>query len=148
MRLTAFAAALIFQYVSVDYFSDTLIIDSAKPKPLQYVRENTRQAKYSLTKWKNIRGDMTPDMDDFRCSKGAFESASRTSTAEAKAGSKFGMKLGMKLAIGLTFQHPGPVIVYMSKASSTVQAYEGDGGWFRVFEENVCNPSGDFGKDA
>ncbi|KAJ4338550.1 hypothetical protein N0V87_003879 [Didymella glomerata] len=144
MKLTALVAACIIQYASAHYFFDTLIIDGAETKPLQYVRENTRQAKYNPTKWKNIRDDMTPDMEDFRCNKGAFESASRTSTAEVKAGAK----LGMKLAVGATMQHPGPALVYMSKAPTTAQAYEGDGDWFKIFEESTCKPSGDFGRDA
>ncbi|KAF9697059.1 hypothetical protein EKO04_004592 [Ascochyta lentis] len=144
MKLTALAAAFIIQYASAHYFFDTLIVDGTESKPLEYVRENTRAAKYNPTKWKNIRDDMTPDMTDFRCNKGAFESASHTSTAEIKAGSK----LAMKLAVGATFQHPGPAIVYMSKAPSTAQTYEGDGDWFKIFEGSICNPSGDFGKDA
>lgn len=144
MKLTALVAACIIQYASAHYFFDTLIIDGVETKSLQYVRENTRQAKYNPTKWKNIRDDMTPDMNDFRCNKGAFESASRTETAEVKAGAK----LGMKLAVGATMQHPGPALVYMSKAPTTAQAYEGDGDWFKIFEESTCNPSGDFGKDA
>ena len=144
MKLTALAAAFIIQYASAHYFFDTLIVDGAESKPLQYIRENTRQAKYNPTKWKNTRDDMTPDMTDFRCNKGTFQSASRTSTAEVKAGSK----LAMKLAVGATMQHPGPAMVYMSKAPGTAQAYEGDGDWFKIFEESVCNPSGDFLKDA
>lgn len=144
MKLTTLVAACIIRYASAHYFFDTLIIDGTETKPLHYVRENTRQAKYNPTKWKNTRDDMTPDMDDFRCNKGAFESASRTSTAEVKAGAK----LGMKLAVGATMQHPGPALVYMSKAPTTAQDYEGDGDWFKIFEEGTCNPSGDFGKDA
>lgn len=144
MKLTALVAACIIQYASAHYFFDTLIIDGTESKPLQYVRENTRQAKYNPTKWKNTRDDMTPDMDDFRCNKGAFQSAAKTSTAEVKAGAK----LGMKLAVGATFQHPGPALVYMSKAPSSASTYEGDGEWFKVFEEGICNQSGEMGKDA
>jgi hypothetical protein len=81
-------------------------------------------------------------MEDFRCN--AFKSAPRNSTAEVKAGSK----LGMKLAIGATFQHPGPAIVYMGKVSSTAEAYEGNSDWSKTSEESVCNPSSGFGKDA
>ena len=72
MKLAVLAAAFIIQYASAHYFFDTLIIDGAESKPLQYVRENTREAKYNPTKWKNTRDDMTPDMTDFRCNKGSF----------------------------------------------------------------------------
>ena len=144
MKLTALAAACIIQYASAHYFFDKLIIDGVETKSVQYVRENTRPAKYNPTKWENVRDDMTPDMDDFRCNKGAFTNAPKTETAEIKAGAK----LGMKLAVGATMQHPGPAIVYMSKAPTTAQAYEGDGDWFKIYEESVCNKAGDFGKDA
>jgi hypothetical protein len=144
MKLTALVAACIIQYASAHYFFDTLIIDGAESKSFQYVRENTRPQKYNPTKWKNTRDDMTPDLTDFRCNKGAFQSASKTSTAEVKAGAK----LGMKLAVGATFQHPGPMLVYMSKAPSTAKTYEGDGDWFKVYEAGICNTSGDIQKAA
>ncbi|GKT42933.1 uncharacterized protein ColSpa_03114 [Colletotrichum spaethianum] len=34
-------------------------------------------------------------------------------------------------------QHPGGAFVYMSKAPSTAKTYEGDGDWFKVYEENA-----------
>jgi hypothetical protein len=144
MKFSALAAMAFAPYVSAHYFFNLLIIDGKETRPDQYVRANTRQAKYNPTKWENVRDDMTPDVADFRCNKGAFSSASKTQTAEVRAGSK----LGFKLAVGATMQHPGPAIVYMSKAPTTAQAYEGDGDWFKVFEESVCNPAGDFTRDA
>jgi hypothetical protein len=137
MKLSLAAIAAILQFTSAHYFFDTLVIDGKETSPNQYVRANTRQAKYNPTKWKNIRDDMTPDMEDFRCNKGAFSSASKTQTAEVKAGSK----LAMKLAVGATFQHPGPRTVYMSKAPSTAQKYEGDGAWFKIHEDGLCDKS-------
>ncbi|KAH7109658.1 putative endoglucanase [Dendryphion nanum] len=144
MKLSLLASAVIVQYVSAHYFFDTLIIDGKETKANQYVRQNTRPAKYNPTKWENVRDDMTPDLTDFRCNKGAFESAGRTEVAEIKAGAK----LAMKLAVGATMQHPGPGLVYMSKAPSSVKTYQGDGDWFKIFEEKVCNKAGDFTKDA
>lgn len=138
------AAAALMQSVSAHYFFDKLIVDGKETQSLQYVRENTRQAKYNPTKWNNVRDDMTPDVLDFRCNKGAFQSASRTQTMEVKAGSK----VAMKLAVGATMQHPGPQLVYMSKAPSTAKTYEGDGDWFKIFESGVCDQSKDFTKDA
>lgn len=138
------ASMALVSSVSAHYTFDVLVIDGQETKPLEYVRENTREAKYNPTKWKNVRDDMTPDLPDFRCNKGAFQSAGRTQTAEVKAGSK----LAMKLAIGATMQHPGPQIVYMSKAPSTASTYEGDGDWFKIMESGVCDESKDFLKDA
>jgi hypothetical protein len=146
MKLTTsiLAGAAFANSVAAHYFFDILVIDGQETKSMQYVRENTRPEKYNPTKWKNVRDDMTPDLDDFRCNKGAFESAGRTQTAEVKAGSK----LAMKLAVGATMQHPGPQMVYMSKAPSTVSTYEGDGDWFKIMESGVCDPSKDFTKEA
>ncbi|KAH7084956.1 putative endoglucanase [Paraphoma chrysanthemicola] len=140
MKLSLLAIPVIAQLVSAHYFFDVLVIDGKETKSLQYVRENTRPAKYNPTKWKNVRDDMTPDLTDFRCNKGAFESAARTQTAEVKAGSK----LAMKLAVGATMQHPGPALVYMSKAPNSAQTYGGDGEWFKIFEESICDKNKDF----
>ncbi|KAF5619301.1 fungal cellulose binding domain protein [Fusarium sp. NRRL 25303] len=117
----------IVPFVSAHYFFDVLVIDGKETNSMQYVRSNTRNAKYNPTKWDNIRDDMTPDKLDFRCNKGAFTFASQTGTAEVKAGSKLAMKLA---------------------APTTANAYEGDGEWFKIFEESVCNKDGDFTRDA
>jgi hypothetical protein len=144
MKLSLLTAAAIAQLASAHYFFDVLIIDGKETKSLQYVRENTRQIKYNPTKWKNPLDGMTPDLTDFRCNKGAFTSADKTQVAEVKAGSK----LAMKLAVGATMRHPGPASVYMSKAPSTVQTYEGDGDWFKIFEEGICDKTKDIKGEA
>lgn len=144
MKFSLASVAALLPLASAHYFFDVLIIDGVETRSNEYVRSNTREAKYNPTKWENIRDDMTPDVDDFRCNKGAFTFAGQTGTAEVAAGSK----IGFKLAVGATMQHPGPALVYMSKAPTTAQAYEGDGEWFKVFEESVCNTSGDFTTDA
>ncbi|KAH7323119.1 glycoside hydrolase, partial [Stachybotrys elegans] len=136
----AAALATLAPLVAAHYSFDVLVLDGKETRPLQYVRGNTRQAKYNPTKWKNLRDGMTPDMDDFRCNMGSFTFASKTQTAEVRAGSK----LAVKVAAGATMAHPGPALVYMSKAPSTAQAYQGDGDWFKIHEEAVCNPAGDF----
>ncbi|KAK6215679.1 fungal cellulose binding domain-containing protein [Colletotrichum tabaci] len=144
MKFSAVVLAAIAPLVSAHYFFDTLIVDGKATKSFEYVRSNTRQAKYNPTKWENVRDGMTPDLPDFRCNKGAFTFAAKTGTLEVKAGSKVAFKLG----VGATMQHPGPAIVYMSKAPSTAKAYEGDGDWFKVYEESVCNKGGDFKGNA
>jgi hypothetical protein len=144
MKLSLASFAALLPLVAAHYSFDVLIIDGVETRPNEYIRSNTRQAKYNPTKWLNTRDEMTPDVDDFRCNKGAFTFAGQTDTAEVTAGSK----IGFKLAVGATMQHPGPALVYMSKAPTTAQAYEGEGDWFKVFEEGVCNTSGDFTTDA
>ncbi|EAW13459.1 lytic polysaccharide monooxygenase auxiliary activity family 9 protein [Aspergillus clavatus NRRL 1] len=144
MKLSLLALSAIAPLVSAHYFFDVLVIDGKETKSNEFVRSNTRPAKYNPTKWVNIRDDMTPDVTDFRCNKGAFTFAGKTGTAEVKAGSK----LAMKLAVGATFQHPGPGLVYMSKAPSAAKAYQGDNEWFKIHEESVCNKNADFTRDA
>jgi hypothetical protein len=112
-------------YASAHYFFNMLLIDGKETCPDQYMQANTRQAKYNLTKRVNVRDGMTPNVTDFRCNKCAFSSAPRTQTAEARAGAG----LGFKLAVGATMQHPGPALVYISRALASAQAYEGDGDW-------------------
>ncbi|KAL2788520.1 glycosyl hydrolase family 61-domain-containing protein [Aspergillus keveii] len=146
MKLSLLVSAAIVPLVSAHYFFDTLIIDGVETTPNQYVRSNTRPAKYNPTKWKNTRDDMTPDMLDFRCNKGSFTFAPQTETAEVQAGSKLAMKLG----VGATMQHPGPGLVYMSKApeGSAANQYEGDGDWFKIHEEGICDTEKDIKTDA
>lgn len=139
MKISILAAAALTQLASAHYFFEKLVIDGKETKPYEFVRENTRAIKYNPTKWKNPLDDITPDMNDFRCNKGAFTNAGRTGTAEVKAGSKLGMKLG----VGATMRHPGPAFVWMSKAPTTAQKYEGDGEWFKVFESGICDKSKD-----
>ncbi|KAK1983929.1 glycosyl hydrolase family 61-domain-containing protein [Colletotrichum cereale] len=144
MKFSAVALSAVAPLVSAHYFFDSLIVDGVVTKSFEYVRSNTRQAKYNPTKWENVRDDMTPDVEDFRCNKGAFTFADKTRTMEIKAGSK----VGFKVAVGATMQHPGPALAYMSKAPSTAATYVGDLDWFKVWEESVCNKNGAFTSDA
>ncbi|KNG89024.1 endoglucanase [Aspergillus nomiae NRRL 13137] len=120
MKLSLLVTAVIAPFVSAHYFFDTLVIDGQESTPNKYVRSNTRPEKYNPTKWKNTRDDMTPDMPDFRCNKGSFTFAGQTGTAEVKAGTKLAMKLG----VGATMKHPGPGLVYMSKAPGAANKYQ------------------------
>ncbi|KAL2862423.1 lytic polysaccharide monooxygenase auxiliary activity family 9 protein [Aspergillus lucknowensis] len=144
MKLSLLAAAAAIAPASAHYFFDVLVIDGQETAPNQYVRSNTRPEKYNPTKWKNPLDDMTPDLPDFRCNKGAFTFAPQTETAEVTAGSKLAMKLGVQA----TMQHPGPGLVYMSKAPGAASEYEGDGDWFKIHEEGICDTSKDIKTDA
>ncbi|KAH8730439.1 glycoside hydrolase [Phaeosphaeriaceae sp. PMI808] len=144
MKLSLLTAAAVAQLASAHYVFDTIVPDGVPAKTGQYVRQNTRQANYNPTTWENVRDDMTPDSTDFRCNKGAFTNAGKTQTLEVKAGSKVAMRLGA----GSSMLHPGPGLVYMSKAPTTAQAYEGEGDWFKIFEQGVCDKTKDFTRDA
>lgn len=138
------AAAALASTAAAHYTFDVLTVDGVSSRPNEFIRSNTRQEKYNPTKWVNPLDDMTPDSLDFRCNKGSFTFAGQTKTAEVKPGSK----LSVHLAYGARMQHPGPATVYMSKAPTTAQAYEGDGDWFKISQDGICNQQGDFLKDA
>jgi hypothetical protein len=70
----------------------------------------------------------------------------------------------MRMRQSLTCHSSGPAQVYMSKAPSSVGSYDGSGEWyvsskphwwallimrrFKIFQETICNPSGDPKTDA
>lgn len=145
MKYTILATALAMAHqASAHYFFNMLIINDQETRPDEYVLLNSRQAKYNPTKWAGLRDGATPDGPEMRCNLGAFESQSRTKIANVKAGDK----LGFKLAVGAKMGHPGPSSVYMSKAPTTVDKYQGDGGWFKVYEDGVCDKTKDFTRNA
>ena len=127
--------------VSAHYFFDGLVVNGQKST--EFVRENTRQTKYMPTKFIKTFDNLTPLDTDFRCNLGATANAAR-GTAQIKAGDSLAMTLG----VGATMRHPGPAQVYMSKAPSTAAAYDGSGGWFKIHQETICNPSGNIKEDA
>ncbi|CAG9981357.1 unnamed protein product [Clonostachys byssicola] len=120
--------------VHAHYFFDVLVIDGVESKPIEYVRENTRAIKYMPTKFINTFDNLTPLSTDFRCNLGAG-SGSATDVAKVAPGTP----LAFKLAVGATMQHPGPAFVYMSKAPGDVKEYAGDGDWFKIHQEGICN---------
>ncbi|VUC24142.1 unnamed protein product [Clonostachys rosea] len=120
--------------VRAHYFFDVLVIDGVESKSIEYVRENTREIKYMPTKFINTFDNLTPLSTDFRCNLGAT-SGSATDVAQVAPGAQ----LALKLAVGATMQHPGPAFVYMSKAPGNVKEYTGDGDWFKIHQEGLCN---------
>lgn len=65
--------------------------------------------------------------NDLRCNVGT--SGSGVNTTTVKAGDSF------TFALDMAVYHQGPITAYMSKAPSSVSAYEGDGDWFKIAEE-------------
>ncbi|KAH7025165.1 glycosyl hydrolase family 61-domain-containing protein [Microdochium trichocladiopsis] len=126
------------------YFWNRLIVNGVETGDNEFVRKTTRPTAYNPIKWKNVRDNSTPDLDDIRCNQGAFSSAASTKTKEVAPGDN----VGFKLAVGATMQHPGPALAYLSKAPSTASTYRGDGEWVKIWETGVCDTSKDFTKDA
>ena len=135
------------QVASAHYFFDQTVTGGATTK---YIRASTRPTKYNPIKFSSnpaadLRDGSTIDGPDARCNQGAFTNAGRTEVMTVAAGSEIRVKLG----VGAKMQHPGPALVYMSRApGDNVKAYDGSGDWFKIFEEGVCNTSADFTNKA
>ncbi|KAH7304765.1 glycoside hydrolase, partial [Stachybotrys elegans] len=126
--------AAVAPLASAHYTFDVLIVDGQETRANQYIRQNTRAEKYMPTKFKNSFDGVTPLTNDFRCNLGAG-TAGRTEVIEVAPGTK----LGAKLAFGATMRHPGPALVYMSRApGDDVRSYDGSGDWFKIFQEGIC----------
>jgi hypothetical protein len=131
------ASALVFgavaQVASAHYFFDTNIVGGvAQP-----------QFKFSSNPAADIRDGSTADGPDIVCNQGAAKAGS-TAVMTVNAGEEIKLKLG----VGAKFQHPGPALVYMSKApTGDVKSYDGSGDWFKIFQEGVCG-NGDFTSTA
>ncbi|RMZ71353.1 Glycoside hydrolase family 61 [Pyrenophora seminiperda CCB06] len=145
MKFSVLAAATIAQVASAHYFWDKVFMDGKQVgQPSEYIRKNTRSIAYMPTKWKNTFDNLTPDDNDFRCNFGSFKNAANTKVLEVKAGTTLAMGLG----VGASMKHPGSAHVHMSMAPGNVQQYEGDGEWFKIFEEGMCDKSKSILTDA
>lgn len=149
MKFSTLAITAVAQVASAHYFFDTNIANGVQQPQFKYVRESTRPTKYNPIKFSSnpaadIRDGSTADGPDIVCNQGAFKNAGRTEVLEVKAGDEVRLKLG----VGAKMQHPGPGLVYMSKAPSSVKQYDGvNGDWFKIFQEGVCG-NGDFTSTA
>jgi hypothetical protein len=148
MKFSALAIAAAAQVASAHYFFDTNIVGGTAAPAFKYVRQSSRAVKYNPIKFSSnpaadIRDGSTVDGPDIVCNQGAFASAGKTEVLTVNAGEE----VRLKLAVGAKFQHPGPALVYMSKAPSSVKSYDGSGDWFKIFEEGVCG-NGDFTSSA
>ncbi|KAJ4370135.1 hypothetical protein N0V86_008871 [Didymella sp. IMI 355093] len=148
MKISALALAAVAQVASAHYFFDTNIIGNSAQPAFKYVRQSSRAVKYNPIKFSSnpaadIRDGSTADGPDIVCNQGAFASAGKTEVLTVNAGEE----VRLKLAVGAKFQHPGPGLVYMSKAPGSVKSYDGSGDWFKIYEEGVCD-GGDFTSTA
>lgn len=148
MKVSALVLSAVAQVATAHYFFDTNIVNGVAEPAFKYVRQSSRATKYNPIKFSSnpaadIRDGSTVDGPDIVCNQGAFASAGKTQVLTVNAGDE----IRLKLAVGATFQHPGPGMVYMSKAPGSVKEYDGSGDWFKIFQEGVCG-NGDFTKDA
>ncbi|KAH7347676.1 glycosyl hydrolase family 61-domain-containing protein [Plectosphaerella cucumerina] len=138
------------QVASAHYFFDTNIINGVAQPSWRYVRDFTRATKYNPIKFSSnppadIRDNSHVDGPDIRCNQGAFASAGRTQVLTVNAGDEVRVRLG----VGASMEHPGPSMVYLSRApGDNVKAYDGSGDWFKIFQEGVCNSGADFTTNA
>ncbi|KAH7390262.1 glycosyl hydrolase family 61-domain-containing protein [Cadophora sp. MPI-SDFR-AT-0126] len=140
----------IAQVASAHYFFNTNIINGVTTSANKYIRASTRATAYNPIKFSSnpaadIRDGSYIDGPDSRCNQGAFTNAGKTEVMTVAAGSEVRFKLG----VGATMAHPGPGLMYMSRApNDDVKSYDGSGDWFKIFQEGVCNTNADFTTDA
>ncbi|RGP67030.1 murein transglycosylase [Fusarium longipes] len=149
MKFSTLALAALSQVASAHYFFDVATVNGQDSASFQYIRDFTRPTKYNPIKFSSnpsadIRDNSFADGEDIICNQGATGTGSQTEVADVKAGDVITFKLG----VGAKMGHPGPTLAYMSAAGSDVKSYKGDGDWFKIMEEGVCNAGGDFTKDA
>jgi hypothetical protein len=107
-------------------FSQLLVNGAAVGGDYDYIRKNTNSYMPSFT------SDVI-NSEDLRCNQGALSATAKT--MEVKAGDQIGSKLSFNEFI----EHPGPGMIYMSKAPGAVSEYQGDGDWFKVWESGPDN---------
>ncbi|WYZ33982.1 hypothetical protein EsH8_I_000258 [Colletotrichum jinshuiense] len=121
MRSVAFltAAALVPQAMA-HYVFPTLIVNGEATERYQYVRE-AKNSNSPVT-------DVTSD--GIVCNIGGNDDdvLAKTETKAVNAGDEVGFVVENDMG------HPGPLAVYLSKATSGVASYKGDGDWFKVYE--------------
>ncbi|KEY73075.1 hypothetical protein S7711_06148 [Stachybotrys chartarum IBT 7711] len=149
MKFSSAIVAALAPLASAHYWFDTNIVNGATQPAYRYVRRSTRPTLYNPIKWSfnppaDIRDGSFVDGPDIRCNQGAGGTGSRSEVLSVTAGSE----VRVQLAAGSGVQHPGPTLVYMSRAPGDVRNYDGSGDWFKIYHDAVCRSSGDFTTDA
>jgi len=151
MKVTfVLGAMLAVQGASAHYFFDVVTYKGSTSRSFQYIRDFTRATKYNPIKFSSnpaadIRDGSTADGPDIRCNQGAASKAGNTQVLTVNAGDEIKVTLG----VGASMQHPGPGLVYMSRApNDNVKAYDGSGDWFKIKQEGVCSNTADFTANA
>ncbi|KXJ85904.1 fungal cellulose binding domain-containing protein [Microdochium bolleyi] len=151
MKVSALlGAALAINGASAHYFFDVVTYKGQTTPAFRYIRDFTRATRYNPIKFSSnpsadIRDGSHADGPDIRCNQGAFSKAGNTQVLTVNAGDELKVTLG----VGATMGHPGPGLVYMSRApGDNVKGYDGSGDWFKIKQEGVCNSGGDFTTNA
>lgn len=120
MRSTFAGVAAFAATAAAHYNFEALIHNDKVTEPYQFVRQTTN-SNSPIT-------DVTSE--DFVCNQGGLDAdiMAKTKTQEVAAGDSVGFTINSNLG------HPGPLSVYMSKATGEAAAYKGDGDWFKVYE--------------
>lgn len=107
-------------------FSQLMVNGATVGGDYDYIRKNDNTYMPSFT------ADVI-NSENLRCNSGALNSPAKT--ADVKAGDEIGAKIWFNEVI----EHPGPGMIYMSKAPGSVSDYKGDGDWFKVWESGPDN---------
>ncbi|KAL2800561.1 glycosyl hydrolase family 61-domain-containing protein [Aspergillus keveii] len=119
----ALSLALSLPGVSAHYFFPHFIANNNFTGFYEYVREDTQG-------YMPYKGNY--DSTDLRCNVGSQGFARDTGVYKVKAGDEIGFGTDFNALI----QHPGPLLVYLSRApdGSDVRDYDGSGDWFKIHE--------------
>ncbi|KIM21889.1 glycoside hydrolase family 61 protein, partial [Serendipita vermifera MAFF 305830] len=112
--------------VEAHYRFTSLITGGTTTTAYQYVRQNTNYNSPILSYL---------IFTDFRCNAGGG-TGTATFTATVAAGATVGFALDQAIF------HPGVLNVYMSKAPGTAAAYDGSGGWFKIYQVTAVTNGG------
>lgn len=120
MRSTFAGVAAFAATATAHYNFEALIHNDKVTEPYQFVRQTTN-SNSPIT-------DVTSE--DFICNQGGLDAdiMAKTETQAVAPGDSVGFTINSNLG------HPGPLSVYMSKATGEAAAYKGDGDWFKVYE--------------
>ncbi|KAF7555434.1 hypothetical protein G7Z17_g2131 [Cylindrodendrum hubeiense] len=119
---TSVALAALPSLTSAHYFFPHLYVNDVKSEEFEYVRRSTQGYQPHF-------GFDILSSNDMRCNTGSQANAGSTKVASVNSGDTIGFGTNLDGNI----QHPGPIQVYMSKATD-VSSYDGSGDWFKIYE--------------
>jgi hypothetical protein len=128
LAVSAITGLLAAQTVNAHYVYSILVHNGEQTPDWQYVRQNSN----NIQPHKQF---LNPS-DDFRCNMGTFQNAGQTQVRQVSPGDTIGFKLWNNGQI----LHPGPSTIHMSRAPGDVRDYQGDGDWFKIYEDIICGP--------
>ncbi|KAH7325683.1 glycoside hydrolase [Stachybotrys elegans] len=128
LAVSAVTSMLAIQTANAHYVYSILIHNGEQTPDWQYIRQNSNNIQ--------PHKQFLNPTDDFRCNAGSFQNAGRTQVRTVSPGDTLGFKLWNNGQI----LHPGPMTIHMSRAPGNVQQYQGEGEWFKVYEDIICGP--------